>query len=144
MPVERRVRPRFSLVYGSEAMLPTKVTLLSVRVQNYDEDTYDDQCQMELIAAEELWDRSLIRAAKYHQGLRRYQDRSVRNRQFQAGELVLRKIQTTKDRHKLSPVWEGPFVVKFTTRPGAYRLMIEEGAEVPNSRNIDQLRRFYS
>ena len=87
----------FSLVYGSEAMLPTEVNLISARVQSYDEDLYDDQRQMELIAAEELRDQALIRAAKYHQGLRRYHDRQLRSRQFQVGDLVLRKIQSTKD-----------------------------------------------
>ena len=99
---------------------------------------------MELIAAEEMRDQALARVAKYHQGLRRYHDRHVRTRQFQVGDLVLRKIQTTKNRHKLSPAWEGPFIVKKVTRPGSYRLMTEDEEDIPNSWNIDQLRRFYT
>ena len=67
----------FSLVYGSEAMLPTEVNMVSARVQYYDEEKYEDQRQVELIAAEELRDQALIQAAKYHQGLRRYHDRNV-------------------------------------------------------------------
>ena len=99
---------------------------------------------MELIAADEMRNKSLIRAARYHQGLRRYHDRNLKPRQFQAGDLVLRKIQSTKNRHKLSPIWEGPFVVKQVTRPGSYRLMTIDEEEIPNSWNIDQLRRFYT
>jgi hypothetical protein len=45
----------------------------------------------------------------------------------------------TKDQHKLSPVWEGPFEVVKVTQPDSYRLQQEDGSEVPNSWNIDQL-----
>jgi hypothetical protein len=45
----------------------------------------------------------------------------------------------TKDEHKLSPVWEGLFEVVKVTQPGSYRLQQEDGSEVPNSWNIDQL-----
>ena len=72
----------FSLVYGSEAVLPTEVNLVSARVQCYDENEYDDQRHVELVAAEEMRDQALIRVARYHQSLRRYHDRNVRTRQF--------------------------------------------------------------
>jgi hypothetical protein len=49
----------------------------------------------------------------------------------------------TKDRHKLSPILEGPFQVVEGTRPGLYRLQREDGSDVPNAWNIDQLRLFY-
>jgi hypothetical protein len=45
----------------------------------------------------------------------------------------------TKDRHKMSPVWEGPFKVVEVIQPGSYRLQWEDGSKVPNSWNIDQL-----
>jgi hypothetical protein len=45
----------------------------------------------------------------------------------------------TKDEHKLSPVWEGLFEVVKVTQPSSYRLQQEDGSEVPNSWNIDQL-----
>jgi hypothetical protein len=56
------------------------------------------------------------------------------------GDFVLRKIQTTKDLHKLSPTWEGPYEVIQMTRPDSYRLQREGGSKVPNSLNDDQLR----
>lgn len=82
----------FSLVYGLETMLPTEMDLISAHVQAYDEKEYEDQREIELIAAEELRDRALIRAAKYQQDLRRYHDRNVRSRQFHVGDLVLQRI----------------------------------------------------
>jgi hypothetical protein len=39
----------------------------------------------------------------------------------------------TKDPHKLSPIWEGPFEVVEVTRIGSYMLQREDGSEVPNS-----------
>jgi hypothetical protein len=51
----------------------------------------------------------------------------------------MQKIEMTKYRHKLSSIWEGPFEVVKVTRPGSYRLQREDGSEVPNSWNSDQL-----
>jgi hypothetical protein len=39
----------------------------------------------------------------------------------------------TKDRHKLSSIWEGAFKVVKVTQLGSYRLQWEDGPEVPNS-----------
>ena len=48
----------FSLVYGSEAMLPTEVSLVSARVQAYDEKLSEENREIDLIAAEELRDHA--------------------------------------------------------------------------------------
>jgi hypothetical protein len=68
---------------------------------------------------------------------------NVSSRSFQVGDFVLQKIQSTKDRHKLSPTWEAPYEVVQVTQPGLYRLQREDGSEIPNSWNDDQLRPFY-
>ena len=52
-------------------------------------------------------------------------------------------MQSNKDRHKLSPPWEGPYVVAEVLRPGAYRLKTINGEVFNNAWNIEQLRRFY-
>jgi hypothetical protein len=59
------------------------------------------------------------------------------------GDLVLRRILTGEGRHKLSPLWEGPFIVAEVTRPGSYRLTQMDGTEIGNSWNIEHLRKFY-
>ena len=76
--------------------------------------------------------------------MRRYNNRNVRSRAFLVGDLVLRKIQTTRDRNKLSPLWEGPFIISEVTRPGSYRLKHEDGTPIDNSWNIEHLRHFYA
>jgi hypothetical protein len=45
--------------------------------------------------------------------------------------------------HKLSPSWEGPFIVAEVTRPVSYRLTQMGGTEVGDSWNIKHLRKSY-
>ena len=52
-------------------------------------------------------------------------------------------IQTTKDVHKLTPPWEGPFIVATIIYLGSYRLMNDVGEIYTNSWNIEQLHKFY-
>ena len=73
----------------------------------------------------------------------RYHNKNVRERAFQVGDLVLRRIPTTKDVHKLTPPWEGPYIITEVIRLGSYRLMNDAGEVYTNSWNIEQLRRFY-
>jgi hypothetical protein len=75
--------------------------------------------------------------------MRRYYVRNVSSRNFQVGDFILRKIQVTKDHHKLSPTWEGTYEVVQVTQPSSYRLQREDGSGVPNFWNNDQLRPFY-
>ena len=78
-------------------------------------------------------DIALLRSAKYQQALRRYHSRRVRDRAFNVGDLVLRLVQSNKDRHKLSAPWEGSYVVAEVLRPGAYKLKTINGEVFTNA-----------
>ena len=65
--------------------------------------------------------------ACYQQALRRYHSRRVHAWCFEEGDLLLRRIQSAKGTHKLSPKWEGPYRVVRVTRPGAVRLETGDG-----------------
>src|SRR6266508_438607 len=134
----------FFLTYGSEAVLPTKLDFGSSRVRNFNEELSEDSRLADLDQLKEARDVTTIQSAIYLQGLRRYHDHNVRGRAFSIGELVLRKVQ--KRTHKLSAIWEGPYIVAEMTRPGAYKLQNSDGTPIypDNSWNIDQLRRFYT
>jgi len=86
---------------------------------------------------------AVLRSAKYQQALRRYHDRRVRGQAFNIGDLVLRRVQSSKDHHKLSPPWEGPYVITEVLRPGTYKLKTIDGEVFTNVWNIEQLHRFY-
>jgi transposase InsO family protein len=105
----------FSLVYGSGAMLPAKVETKSFYVQQFNEEQSDDSRVNDLTKLEELRETMVIQLAKHKQAMRRYHMRNISSHSFRVRDFVLQKIQTTKDRHKLSPIKEGPFeVVKVT------------------------------
>jgi hypothetical protein len=50
----------FSLVYGSEAMLPTEVECKSFQVQHFNEERSDDSGVDDLIKLEELHEAAII------------------------------------------------------------------------------------
>ena len=79
----------------------------------------------------------------YQQAMRRYHGHNIRSWEFQVGDLVLRRIQSNQGRHKLSPPWEGPFIIDQVLCPGTFKLKHEDGRVISNAWNIEQLRRFY-
>jgi hypothetical protein len=65
---------------------------------------------------------ALLHSARYQQSLRRYHARGVRSRDLQVGDLVLRLRQDARGRHKLTPPWEGPFIIAKILKLGTYKL----------------------
>jgi hypothetical protein len=65
--------------------------------------------------------------------MRRYHTCNISSCNFRVGDFVLRKIQMTKDGHKLSLVCKGPFEVVEVTHPSSYILQWEDDLEVLNS-----------
>jgi hypothetical protein len=57
----------------------------------------------------------VIQSARYQQTLRCYHDKAVWHRSFTVGDLVLCRVLIGEGRHKLSPPWEGPFIVAKVT-----------------------------
>ena len=93
----------FFMVYGSEAILPTDLDYGAPRIRAYDEQGAEASQQDAMDQLDETHDIALLRSTKYHQALRRYHSRRVRDRAFNIGDLVLLLIQSNKERHKLSP-----------------------------------------
>jgi hypothetical protein len=60
------------------------------------------------------------------------------------GDLVLRRVQTTKGKNKFTPPWEGPFIMVEVLRSGTYKLANMKGEVYMNAWNVDLLRRFYA
>jgi hypothetical protein len=131
------------MVHGFEAVLPTDIDYGSPRVRAYTE----EENQVALVDAidqlDEARDVALLRCAKYQQALRRYHERNVLPCEFHVGDLVLRQVQGNKDRRKLSPPWEGPFIIHEVLRLGTYKIQYEDGRVVSNAWNIEHVRPFY-
>ena len=62
---------------------------------------------------------------------------------FNAGDLVLHLVQSSKARQKLSLPWEGPYVIMEVLRPGTYKLRTIDSKVFINAWNIKHLCQFY-
>jgi hypothetical protein len=133
----------FFLVYGAEAILPIDLEYGSPRTRAYDDQSNQTSREDSLDQLEEARDMALLHSARYQQSLRRYHARGVRPRDFQVGDLVLQLRQDARGRHKLTPPWEGPFIIAKILKPGTYKLANDQGEVFNNAWNIRQLRRFY-
>ena len=113
----------FFMVYRIEAVLPSDIRDDSPRVAAYVEANNEQARREALDLLDEKRDLAAACSAIYQQDLRRYHSRRVKSRTFQEGNLVLRLIQDQTDAHKLSPPWEGPFVVSKNLNNGSYYLI---------------------
>jgi hypothetical protein len=82
----------FFLVYGSEAVLPTDVAFGAPRIQHYEEGAAEETRTVDLDSIEEHRVAAMMRHTQYEQQLQRYHNRNVRERSFNMGDLVLRRI----------------------------------------------------
>jgi transposase InsO family protein len=133
----------FFLVYGAEAVLPTDLEYGSPRTKANDDRSNQTSREDSLDQLEEARDVALLHSAQYQQSLRRYHARRIRPRGFQVGDLVLRLRQDARGRHKLTPPWEGPFIIAKILKPGTYKLANDQGEVYNNAWNIEQLCLFY-
>jgi hypothetical protein len=112
----------FFLVYGAEAVLHTDLEYWSPKVKCYNENANQRAREDSLDQLDEARTVAFMHSARYQQALRRYQAQKIRRRDFDEGDLVLRLRQDNRGRHKLSPPWEGPYVVVKVLKPDTYKL----------------------
>jgi hypothetical protein len=144
----------FFLMYGAEAVLPTDVIHDAPRVVLYTEEEAKEAIENDVDLLEEAREITLSRTAIYQQNLKCYHAQKVNPRRFQEGDLVLRLRQGTDGRHKLTPPWEGPFIVSRALHNDSYYFIDAQaprkdkvdrsGEETKRPWNIALLRPFYS
>ena len=105
----------FFLVYGAEAILPTDLEYGSPRTRAYDDRRNQANREDSLDQLEEARDMALLHSARYQQSLRCYHARG---------------------RHKLTPPWEGPYIIAKILKPGTYKLANNQGEVYNNAWNI--------
>jgi hypothetical protein len=123
----------FFMVYGSEAILPTDLEYGVPRVRTYDDQGNQTSLEDAVDQLEEACNVTLLHSTKYQQALRWYHHHRVRGQAFNVRDLVLRLRQDNRGHHKLTPPWEGPFVIKEVLRPGTYKLSTADGEVFTNA-----------
>jgi hypothetical protein len=61
-------------------------------VEHYDEGVSEDSRRVDIDGLEEARCAALVQSARYLEGIRSYHDRNVKERSFNVGDLVLRRI----------------------------------------------------
>ena len=86
------------LVYGSDAIIPTKVGLTSYQMENFDKNKNDEAICLQLDLVDEIRATAEQRLARYQKLMAKHYNSKVQHKDFQVEDLVLRKIiGVTKD-----------------------------------------------
>ncbi|XP_075674785.1 uncharacterized protein LOC142643975 [Castanea sativa] len=115
----------FRLASGNEAVILAEVRLTSYRVGNYNSSKNDEAIRLQLDLVNEVKVTAKQRLAWYQDLMAKHYNSKVRNRDFQVGDLVLRKVTgATRDlaQGKLGPNWKGPYRITSWQRKGTYHL----------------------
>ena len=86
------------------------------------------------------------RLARYQDLMAKHYNNKVRHRDFQVGDLVLRKVMgAARDpsQGKLSPNWEEPYRIASWQRKGTYHLETMDGQKLQHLWNMEHLRKYY-
>ncbi|KAL0444641.1 UNVERIFIED_CONTAM: hypothetical protein Slati_2186800 [Sesamum latifolium] len=117
----------FTLVYGTEAIIPAELGMPSHRILHFDEEHNSQLLKENLDLVNELRETAFIRIQRYKNTMINAHTKRVKARRFQVGDLVLQIVDTLKPIGKLNPKWEGPYKVTKIIGNGAYELEDTEG-----------------
>ncbi|XP_049371896.1 uncharacterized protein LOC125836724 [Solanum verrucosum] len=124
----------YLLVYGTEAVIPAKVEIPSLRIireaelsnaewvrNRIDQLTTIDEKRMVAVCHGQLYRHRMIRAFY----------KKVRARMFEVDQLVLKRIFPHQDEYKgkFKPNWQGPYMVRTVLSGGALILSEMDGTE---------------
>lgn len=90
---------------------------------------------------------SICHGQVYQKRMKRAFDKKVRPREFQVGDLVLKRIlppNAPDSRGKWAPNHEGPYVVKKVFFGGALLLTTMDGEDFPLSVNADAVKKYFA
>nr|XP_043619817.1 uncharacterized protein LOC122591624 [Erigeron canadensis] len=90
----------FSLVYGSETVLPTELQVSTCRVSNLGTENNDENLRINLDILDERREIAVIRATSYRQKVESYYNKRVRKSTFKPGDYVLRLNSQSKEEEK--------------------------------------------
>jgi hypothetical protein len=134
----------FNLIYGAEAVLSPEIYLELARVAHFNAEDQAEARELDSNMLEEICNKALANVWKYQASLKWYYNKSVVPRELNVGDLVLKKDICTRDKHKFSSPWEGPFIIVEEVAPRAYVLAEVNGGMLPNTWNSDQLHKYYA
>ncbi|KAJ0870487.1 putative nucleotidyltransferase, Hydrolase [Helianthus annuus] len=145
MPKTSTGETPFSLVYGSEAVIPAEIGLPSPRMTAVNSIDNEAERRLDLDLLEERREIARIREAKYKTQLKGTTTQGFAFVPFNPGEYVFRDNEASNAERpgKLAPKWEGPYLIHEVLGKGAYKLRTLDGHILPRTWNAQQLRKCY-
>ncbi|XP_027936375.1 uncharacterized protein LOC114191403 [Vigna unguiculata] len=134
----------FSLVYGTDAVLPLEIGQPSFRVRTFSIALTEDGTRANLDLLDEVRDAARITSEAMKRRVEARYKSKVVPRSFVRSDLVLRRAHPLQIEDKLSPKWTGPFRIKQVLPKGAYVLETLDGLEIPRTWNAASLRFYFS
>ncbi|GJR10492.1 hypothetical protein Tco_0987405 [Tanacetum coccineum] len=135
----------FSLTYGTEAVIPAKISMPTLRTAKVDLVQNNEALEINLELLEEKREQAAISEAKSKAKIEKYYNSKVQGASFKSGDLVYRNNDASRaeDTGKLGPKWEGPYEVTEALKKGAYKLRDRDGKQLPRTWNISNLKKCY-
>nr|GEW22376.1 reverse transcriptase domain-containing protein [Tanacetum cinerariifolium] len=103
----------FSLTYGTEAVIPTKIGMPKLRTAEVNLTQNNEELEINLDLLEEKREQTAIQEARSKAKIEKYYNAKARSTSFRPKDLVYRKNDASRmeDTEKLGPKWEGPYEV---------------------------------
>ena len=134
------------MTFRIEAVVLVEIGMITFRIAMHDDQQNDVQICFNLDLVDEVREQAEERMKRYQEKMVCHHNAKVKARQFEAGDLILRKVTlATKDptQGKLGPNWEGPYKVIEIHRRGTYHLETMDGRRLPHPWNIEHLKKYY-
>ena len=115
-------RDAFSLVYGSDAMIPVEIQENSLLFQSFVVEEFNEWRMVNLNSLDEVREHARINSKALKRRVELKQKTKKKSRQFKVADLVMRKAHSYELENKLSPKRTDSFRVVEVLGNGAYRL----------------------
>ncbi|RDY07196.1 Tf2-8, partial [Mucuna pruriens] len=133
----------FRLTFGIEAVIPVEIGEPSLRTELFEPEANEGELTANLDMVQEVREAAHIREFAIKARIAKLYNRKVIPRNFKPQDLVLRRTVHKAESNKLTPKWEGPFIVRKEIGRGVYKLETLKGKEIPRTWNAASLRMYY-
>lgn len=123
-------------------VVPIELTELIWRT-NADTDFLDNSTNLSE-EVDEVRNQAALRETSLKQKIAASHGKKVVNREFEVGDLVLRRNQKDYEEGKLAANWEGPYKVRMKIGTGAYALEDLNKGTILRTWNTEKLKRYYT
>jgi hypothetical protein len=121
-------------------MTPEEIKNESLRVQKAKEIE-----EIEMKVENDMIELTILEASdnieKYQRETKAWKDKKIVRKNIKNCDLVLKRKKNWENPGKLQECWEGPYIAKETSMPGAFHLTDQTSEELPHSWNADSLKR---